>query len=561
MYYIYGIKDYLIMKKIFIFLTFLLINIGLFSYEYKVDSFVFDFSEGWNVIKGDDPQSVLKIEKDGSTVEFIKLEDELSDFYLNSRLTEQREALINKGLKPEDIKSTTIHYAAKFYYFVYHDKKLNTVGLFTYQGVTYNFLSSGLDEGNVKKLIFNFKKPGEKIELPPPPKPKPIAKKVKKPEPKVQYISITESTQPLSLETSTKPEVSVSSTSISTVTEADVSISTITSTEAVTEALKEQPKESVQSLILSRINSSIENAINQSTDKQIIKRTPINKYFMLVLLILYIIITIYFKSRFSKYSNPRIKPYPKEMPPDFLFPFIITRVVTPAETMSQIITRNNQFLSSHFNHEYKKYYKWGVIGIVVVHILWSLGEFVKEGFFAAAVSSLPLGNYIISFIELPFIAIIIYSVVLKKREKQKLVISDSQTNTICEVAGERNIFVTKDNKGRDVLKVRKIGSYFKRQWECLNEDDNVIFTIKDDHPDIWLAVKLLGNKLLRSRSYYSIYVDNDKRIGFLFLDQNSINGYQVHFDYDYFRLANPVHVVAIFLYIISNEREENILFI
>lgn len=547
------------MKKIFIFLTFLLLSVRLFSYEYKVDNFVFDFSEGWNVVKGADPQSVLKIEKDGSTIEFIKLEDELSDFYLNSRLIQQRESLINKGLKPEDIKSTTIHYAAKFYYFVYRDTKLNTVGLFTYHGVTYNFLSSGLDEGDVKKLIFNFRKPDEKIELPPPPKPKPVAKKVKKPKPEIQYISVTESTEPVSIEPSTEAVVDISSVSASTVTETDISVSTTTSGEI--ETFKEQTKESVQSLILSKINSSIENAISKSTDKQIIKRTPINKYFMLLFLIIYLITTIYFKSKFSKYSNPRIKPYPKEMPPDFLFPFIITRVVTPVETMSQIITRNNQFLSSHFNHEYKKYYKWGVIGIIAVHLLWSLGEFVKEGFFAAAVSSLPLGNYIISFIELPFIAVIIYSVVLKKREKQKLIISDSQTNTICEITGDRNSFVTKDNKGRDVLKVRKIGSYFNRQWECLNEDDNVIFTIKDDHPDIWLAVRLLGNKLLKSRCYYSLYIDNDKRIGFLFLDPNSINGYQVHFDYDYFRLANPVHIVAILLYIISNEREENILFI
>lgn len=547
-------------KKITV-LFFLFLSPELYSNEYKFDGFVFDFDEGWSEVKGTDPNSSLKLEKSGSYIEFIKLEDELSDFYLNSRLNEQREILVNKGLKPSDIRIQTIHSVSKIYYFYYDDKKLNIVGLFTYGGVTYNFISFGITDDSFKKLIYGFRKEGEKIEvqLPKPkpkPKPKPVAKVSKDENTSgVSFISVSDSTAPLISETTS---VIISSTN------EEVIVSTQPE-EKKTESLppvSEQPllKPDVERTI-SIISDLLDKISKKSDTKPFIERKHINKNIAVVLIAFYFMLLFVFKSKFSRYSNPKIKPYPKEMPPDFLFPFIITRVETSIETMYQIITRNNQFLSAHFNHSYRKFYGTGIYGIIIIHLLWSLGDFIREGFFQGIILSLPLGNYIISFIELPFVALIIYSVILKSKEKQKIVISDSQMNVLSDASGKGKEFYVRDSKGRDVLKIKKSGSYFKRKWDVINEDNNLIMTVKDDYPDIWIWTKILGNKFFKLRCYYSIYVENDKRIGFLFLDPNSFNGYQVHFDYDYFRLSNPVHTVSLLLYIISKEKEESILFI
>ncbi|MEF3279893.1 MAG: hypothetical protein K6357_02865 [Elusimicrobiota bacterium] len=540
----------------FIFLFFLILSFYAFSAEYKVEGFVFDFDDGWNIVKSRDPQSVLKIEKNGSSVEFIKMDDELSDFYLNSRLQEQRNVLINKGIKPSDIKTTSIHFVSKAYYFYYEDRKTNIVSLFTYGGVTYNLFATGLSEESFKKIIFSFRKEGEKIEIKSQkPKPKPVAKKIKKiPEESfVSYVSISDSTASVvSVSTPTNVDVVISSITTDIIEEKTPEISSAQPSQSI---LKEPVKSDKSDLI-----TSIDLMIKNANKKTIAKRKPLDKYIMLVILVIYVILNIILRWKFSKYSNPKIKPYPKEMPPDFLFPFIITKIESANETMYQIITRTNQFLSAHFNHNYKKYNKWGIYGILIIHILWSLGEFIREGFFAAIILSFPLGNYVLSFVEVPFVVMIIFSLFLKYRENQKVVVSDSQMNTLCEVIKSKNGFVVKDAKGRDVIKVLKAGNYFKRVWNCFNEDDQLILTIKDDLPQIWVWIKLLGNKFMKKRCYYSAYGDNNNRIGFLFLDLNSINGYQVHFDYDYFRLVNSIHLVSIFLYIISVEKEENILF-
>jgi len=249
------------------------------------------------------------------------------------------------------------------------------------------------------------------------------------------------------------------------------------------------------------------------------------------------------------------------MPPDFFFPIMITRVRMLRETLYQIITRTNQFLSSHFNHSYRSFYNIGIGAVIFIHLIWSLSEFIKRDFFALLVLSLPFGGYILSFIEFPFVILILYGLYLKHKEKEVLVIMDSQTNLITKTMSEKGCLVIKNSKDITVMKVLKKGSFLRRMWVCYDEDDREIMVIKDDYPLIWFFVKLFGNKLMNLRWYYSLYVEKEKRIGFLYLVPNSKDGYQVHYDYDYFRLVNPMYVVSILLYIISKYREESIIFI
>ena len=544
------------------FLAFLLVicfNVYSFCAEYKFLDFVFDFDDGWSQVKGTDPNSVFRIEKNGSYIEFIKMEDELSDFYLNSMISKQKESIFSKGLKPSEIKTASIHGVSKAYYFYYTDTKINIVSLFTYSQISFTVIASGISEEIFKNLIFKFRKEGEKIEIPiakpkPKPKPKPITKKEK--EPNVGFISISD----LSTSTLTITSSSVLESSVSTTTE--VTQSLIVSSVVEKEKMEDNFISTQNTKEDKNLISNIIGYLDKSKGKKaIIERKPLNKYFVLSLVIIYFVAIFIFKLKFSSYSNPKMKPYPKDMPPDFFFPIIVIRVRMLEETLYQIITRTNQFLSAHYNHSYKKFTTIGISFIMYLHIIWSLSEFIKANFFQNLILSLPLGSYIISFIELPFIVIILYGVYSKAKENRMLVIKDSQMNLITTTVKENGSFVVKNSQGRSVTKVKRRGSLFKREWVCYDEDDKEIFVIKDDYPLVWMVTKILGNKFLKARSYYSIYIEGDKRIGFLFLDPNSYDGYQIHYDFDYFRLINPMYLSSVFLYIISTQKEESFLFL
>ena len=536
----------------------IIFQILLHGVEYKFNDFVFDFDDGWTQSKGTDPNSVFRIENNDSYIEFIKMEDELSDFYLNSMISKQKDLLFARGLKTSSIKIASIHGVSKAYYFSYSDTKENIISLFTYGGMSFTLMTRGISEESFKKFIFSFRKEGEKIEMPiakpkPKHKPKLIAKKEKKQqeiEQNVDFIHITD-------------------TDVSTMSQSSLTVSQSTDSMPIEVSSDIVPKENITEEFISTtitsegksIISNIVEYLEESKNKKaIIERKPLNKFFSLSLIVFYFIMVFLAKMKFLSYSNPKAKPYPKDMPPDFLFPIIVTRVRMLEETLYQIITRTNQFLSANYNHSYIKFTNMGIGFIIALHLLWSLSEFIKVGLFQSIILSLPFGSYIFSFIEIPFVIMIVYGFYLKIKEEKSLVIKDSQMNLITTTLPESNGFIVKNSQGRVVLKIKKIGSIFKREWACYDEDEKEILVIRDDYPIVWIATKILGNTFLKARSYYSIYFEGNKRIGFLFLNPNSFDGYQIHYDFDYFRLINPVHLTSIFLYIISTEKEKNLIF-
>ncbi len=529
----------------------LLSVLPLFSEVYKVGDCVFDFDSGWSSTKGSDPNSLLRIEKGSSYAEFIKLEDELSDFYLKSRIEEQRQQVEAKAIKTSSVKVADIHSKAKAYYFTYSDKRESTVALFSYEGITYSFISDGISEDAFKKLIFTFRKEGETIEIAKP-KPKPKPKKAQqKPieETSLEYISIVEQTTTTS-DLSNLQDLQ----STQTLTQTEIPPQT-TSTTRPQPTVEIKPQIQQNSFIKS-LNEYL--ASNQTNKKMILNRKPLPSFVGLSVVVLYLIFSFLLKKKFSSYSNLKLKPYPKDLPPDFLFPFIITRLSTSGETLYQIITRPGQFLSASFQHNYRKYFPKALVWLLVFHIVWSVSSLFDERFFENIFLSLPFGNYLLSFIELPFIAAYLFTLYHKKNSSLTLVIKDPQMNDISTALVSKECFIIKDAKGRDTLKIKKIG-FWKRRFVFINEDNQQFMEIRDWYPEIWKWVKILGNFLLKRRSYYSIHNEKGDMVGFLFLDPSNFNSYQIHFDYDYTRLVNSIQLLASILLIISVEREENIL--
>lgn len=539
---------------------FLFLNLHIQCEVYKLDGFIFDFDSGWHSTKGSDPNSSLRLEKNSYYAEFIKLEDELSDFYIKTRLEEQRQQMEAKAVKTSFVKTTNIHTKSKAYYFTYQDKKESVIALFTYEGFTYSLISFGIDEDSFKKLIFTFRKDGETIEIPkPPPKPKKIVSKQKNIEDtNLQYISIAEkiiSSSSLILSTITESTSNVVSLSTETVRIEDVIPSTPIIEEKKSLDMKEQViRKSSSDKLMEYLKSNMQN------NKMLVGRKPLNPYFVISIVLLYIILSFYFKFRFSKYSNLKIKPYPKELPPDFLFPFIITRINFSNETVYQIITRTGQSLSASILHPWRSLFSLSMIMLLVFHALWSISSIFNEKLVEMIFLSLPFGGYVLSFIEVPFIIGYIWTFYQRKKTELKLVVKDSQMAELATVVPTNEGFTVKDAKGRDVIKVKRVG-FWKRRYIFINEDNQQFMEVRDEYPEIWIWVKLLGNYFIKKRCYYSIRNEKNDMVGFLYIDPSNFNHYQIHFDYDYMRLVNSVQLVSSIIYIISTDTEEHILYV
>lgn len=541
------------MKGIFFIL---MLGCSIFGETYRVDNYVFDFESGWNTTKGTDPNSILRIEKGSSYAEFIKLEDELSDFYLKSRLQQQLEQIESKALKASSIKSADIHSKSKAYYFTYSDKKESTIALFTYDGVTYSFISYGIDENIFKKMIFSFRKDGEIIEIPKPkPKPQKTVKKLHKPveETNLNYIQVSENIVSSSNLSDLNQSVDASTSTISTQT---INIEEIISTPQVSVSSLQIKQQIVRESFVDSFKKYIET--NSTSNRMFIKRNPVPYQVSLAVFILYLGLCLFYRKRLAVYQNLKLKPYPKDMPPDFLFPFIITRLKTPSETIYQIITRTGQFLSASFKHEYMRYFPNAILWLLIFHFIWSITGIFDKKLVEKIFLSIPLGGYILSFIEIPFIAAYLFTYYHKRKEEKKLIIKDSQMNDIASVVYIRDGFVVKDSKGRDAVKVKKEG-FWKRRFVFLDEDGEIFMEIKDNYPEIWKWIKILGNFFMKKRCYYSIFNEKGDMIGFLFLDPSNFNSYQVHFDFDFMRIINSVHLVSAILFIISSEKESSFL--
>ncbi len=525
----------------------------LFGEVYKVGDYVFDFDSGWSSVKGSDPNSLLRIEKGSVYAEFIKLEDELSDFYIKSRIEQQRQQVEANAIKTSAVKTADIHSKSKAYYFTYLDKRESTVALFTYEGITYSFISDGISEDVFKKLIFTFRKDGEVIEIPKP-KPKPKHKKVsakKIEETNLDYISIADNiiasgTYLIDTSQPTTSEILASSKTV----EIENIIPQISTPSPI--KIEEQVQ---RKSLADRLTEYL--ITNRARNKMILNRKPIPPYIGLSIMVCYVLLCIFLRTKLN-YSNLKLKPYPKDLPADFLFPFIITRLSTSSETLYQIVTRTGQFLSASFQHTYRRYFPKAIVWFLVFHILWSLSIFFDEKLFENIFLSLPFGNYLLSFIEIPFIAAYLFTLYHKNISTPKLVVKDSQMNDISSVIISQGYFIVKDAKGKDCLRVKKVGLW-KRKFVFIDEDNRQFMEVRDYYPQIWKWVRLLGNFILKKRCYYSIHNEKGDMIGFLFLDPSNFNSYQIHFDFDYMRLVNSIQLVASILMIISTEREENIL--
>ncbi|OGS07677.1 MAG: hypothetical protein A2270_05775 [Elusimicrobia bacterium RIFOXYA12_FULL_51_18] len=517
-----------------------------------------DFPSGWKTRKSDDPAVVLKSEQGRSFFEFVTLDSELSDYYLQARVKEQVDSLRSKGNSLSgDIRSAGIHGVSTAYYTVYEAMGDPVyTAFFTYSGVSYAISARGLDDGDFRGVISTIRKPGEKIELPRPRKIKVVRKsKLRLAESRVQIFKEDE-----------EPEVPTASAAVSAlVVEASTTAATagpeaagpveVDSPALRTGQGNAAPSAGANTLRAARDLFSKLELNKDAARTPYIRRKPLDLYIWAALLAFWVLGSLWARARAEKFQNPKLSPPPKDVPPDFFFPFIISRSSTLKNCTYNVITRQKQLLLVYFEFGHEFYVAGSIYGGILFHFFWSLLAFSGKGEVAANfLLMLPGGRLWASAPEIFFMVPLIAGISMYFNKKQVLELYDSQSNLLMEAKKEVFYCLIRDGKGKELARIMNKGGLAGRSWDFVDTDNQIVFTVKDDYPAVHIMRKFFGNLGGALRSRYGIFAA-ERRAGFVFWDPLSADRFQIHLDFDFARLAHPAQMLACILYIISKEKD------
>ncbi|KAF0125461.1 MAG: hypothetical protein FD189_1554 [Elusimicrobia bacterium] len=515
----------------------------------SASNFEIDFPAGWAVEKSNDPAVILRLGSAGSFAEFTKLDSELSDYYLKARVKEQVDSLRSKGntisgeVKPVSIRGVTTAY------YVRYDAMGSAayISFLTYNEKSYAVSARGVDETAFRNMLGRFRKPGEVIKAPasPPRKPRVVASKVPtvKPEDDLAAQVFRDGAQD-----STGTAVMVDSSPA-------VSMDDVFRTEGSTVAAEPAPPAGPNMAeaaagLLSRLSESA-----GSKEPPYISRSPLPVWLAGLIAGLWLIGAALARSSAAKYRNPKIALPPADVPPDFFFPFLVSRHASSREVEYRILTRQKQSLGAYYDFAHDIWLAAGFYGLVLFHLLWAFAGLLPGGNpLTNLMLGLPGGRLIASVPDLVFLLPLIFGLYKRSMRKEALEIFDHQSNKIFTVRPENAYGLLRDGNGKEVARLVEKTDKDGRCWEFVDTDNLVVFAVRDDAPAISKACRFFGVQGGRLRKHYGVFVQ-DRRAGYVFLDPSSPDRFQLHLEYNYSRLSHPAHILAVVLYVISRERE------
>ncbi len=517
----------------------------------SASNFEIDFPVGWAVEKSNDPSVILRLGQKDAFAEFSKLDSELSDYYLKARVKEQVDSLRSKGNTISgEVKPVSIRGVTTAYYLCYDVMGSPAyIAFLTYDEKSYAVSARGVDEAAFRNMLGRFRKPGEVIKAPAPPPRKPRASASRVPDVKTgDDISMQVFRD--GAEDSTGPAVLVDSAPA-------VSMDDVFRKEDSTGAAGAQQAQpsgpnmaDAAAGLLSRISESA-----GSKEPPYIKRSPLPVWLAGLVVGLWLIGAALARSSAAKYQNPRIALPPADVPPDFFFPFLISRHASAKEVEYRILTRQKQSLGAYYDFSHDIWLAAGFHGLILFHLAWAFAGLVPGGNpITNLMLGLPGGRLIASVPDLVFLAPLLFGLYKRSARREALEIYDHQSNKIFTVMPENFYGLLRDGNGKEVARLVEKTGKEGRCWDFVDTDNLVVFTVRDDAPAISRACRLFGVQGGRLRKHYGIFAQ-DRRAGYVFLDPSSQERFQIHLEYNYARLAHPAHILAALLYIISRERE------
>ena len=520
--------------------VFLLLSVKASCGEFKDSGAAFsaDFPPGWKEGKSNDPSVTLRLEKGRAFFEFAKLDSELSDYYLKARVKEQVDSLRSKGSNlAGDIKPVSLHGISSAYYTSYESIGNQCyIAFFTYNGASYAISASGLDEGDFRAVMATLRKPGEKIEIP---KPKKIrAAKNKKAEDEESGAQLFKEDEAVVLTASAAAQLPAVS--------AGQFPARQTESAPAEPTLAEKADVFLSELEAKRADAGLSPYFN---------RKPLNIMVWVGIVLFWLAGSFFARAQAAVYQPPRLPPPPKDVPPDFFFPFLVSCERTLKDVTYNIITRQKQLLQAGFQSGHEVYFVAAVYGALLFNFVWSLLALSgRAGLVTGSLLILPGGRFLASFPETFCLIFLLIGIVKYRNKKQVLQLFDAQSNLVLEVKKEVAYGLLRDAKGKEIARLAAKTGATGRMWEYVDSDNLVVFSIRDDCPKIHFMRHIFGNLGGALRARYGIFVQ-ERRAGFVFLDPHSSNRFQIHMDFNFARLAHPAHILASLLYITSKEKD------
>lgn len=535
------------MKKINFACTALLVALPFWSYagEFKDKGEVIavDFPAGWTPGSSDDATVTLKLARGKAFFEFSRQDSELSDYYLKARVKEQVDSLRGKGTSLSgEIKPVSIHGVSNAYYTTYDSMgSAGYMAFFTYNGVSYAVSASGLDEGDFRSVIYSVRKPGEKIEMPKPKKAR-VARRTKK-----QKEEDEEGPQ---IFKDGETELSTAAVAMSSAAAEASTAAVAGSTGAVAASTQNAVGQAAQDF-LAGLSKKEESGL-----PPYLPRKPLPLVFWGALIALWVGGSFAARAAAAGYKNPKLPPPPAEVPPDFFFPFVVSRVSSLKDVTYNVVTRQRQLLLADYPCEHEIYLAGGIYGAVCFHIAWSLLAFAGRGdLFTNILLHVPLlGRALASLPEIFFIIPVVAGAAMYFSKQRNLQLYDAQSTLLMEVKPEIVYGLLRDGGGKEVARLVRKGGLMDRRWEFVDTDNSVVFSIKDDFPKGHLLRMLFGSLGGALRTRYGIFAQ-ERRAGYVFLDPSSADRFQIHVDYAFARMGHPAQILAAVLFIISREKD------
>lgn len=516
------------------------------EFKDKGEVIAVDFPAGWDAGKSDDPAVTLKLEKGKSFFEFSKQDSELGDYYLKARVKEQVDSLRSKGTSLSgEVGQVSLHGVSTAYYTSYESMGTPVyIAFFTYNGASYAVSARGLSEGDFRGVIGTVRKPGEKIELPKPKKIKVVRRK-REPEPADEIIA-----------NAFKDGGAASTDTVSGSTESVMDAFALSTTPVLdVDGSTAAPAAQAAGQAAQNFLAGLAKKRDDEGKPPYVPRAPLPVTLWAVLIGAWVAGSFAARSAAAAYQNPKLPPPPAEVPPDFFFPFIASKVSTLKDVTYNVVTRQRQLLLAEYSYEHELWLAGSVYGCLFFHVVWSMLALAGSGDAVVNVMMrLPFGRFFASFPEFFFAVPFLFGLTAFFTKKSSLQLFDAQSALVMEVKPEIVYGLIKDGSGKEVARLVQKGGFMNRSWEFVDTDNLVVFTIRDDFPKGRLLRKLFGNLGGALRSHYGIFAQ-DRRAGFVFLDPTSASRFQIHMDFAFARLGHPAQILAALLYIISREKD------
>ncbi len=540
------------MKKTAFICAALVFVLSLYSsageFKDKGEIIAVDFPAGWSQGKSDDPAITLKLERGKSSFEFSRQDSELSDYYLKARVNEQVDSLRGKGTSLSgEIRSVSLHGVSNAYYTSYESMGAQAyIAFFSYNGISYAVSVKGFDEGEFRGVIGSIRKPGEKIELPKPKKTK-VSRRRK--------VAQDDDYSGAQIFKDGEPDVPAAAVALATT---GPSSDVLPVSSAAPAAVVEQSTTNTVAAAAVAAQSFISDLAKKQESGGLppyLPRKPLPPVFWGALIGLWVAGSFVAKFIAGTYKNPKLPHPPSDLPPDFFFPFLVSRFATMKDVTYNVLTRQKQLLLADFPGGHELYLAGSFYGCVFFHVLWSFLAFTGRGeIITNVLLRLPFGRAWASLPEVFFLVPFVAGVFMYFTRKDHLMVYDAQSSLVMEVRPEIVYGLIRDGEGKEVARLVRKGGMAERRWEFVDTDNLVVFSIYDDFPTGHLLRKFFGSLGGALRGRYGIFVQ-DRRAGYVFLDPSSAGRFQIHLDYAFARLAHPAQILAAVLYIISREKD------